>query len=109
MHIVQEEDELVELEVVLLPKPGLFLRIGQGHVELHVLDLPITQAAGQVIGLSTCDLPISDEGPPHCYGASEGSPLTGPPQAILFELHILGLILLHHNIPLGRSLHPFNH
>ena len=34
-----------EPEVVLLPRPGLFSRIGRGHVKLHVLDLPITQAA----------------------------------------------------------------
>ena len=66
MHTVQEEDELAELEVVLLPRPGLISRIEGGHVELHVLDLPITQAASQVIDLSTGDLRVSDEGPPHC-------------------------------------------
>ena len=79
MHTVQEEEELAELDVVLLPRLGLFSRIGRGHVELHVLDLPITQAADQVVGLSTYDLPVSDEGPPHCSGANEGSPSTGPP------------------------------
>ena len=79
MHTVQGEDELAEPEVVLLPRPRLFSRIGQGHVELHVLNLPITQAADQVIGLSTCNLYVSDEGPPHCCGASKASPSTGPP------------------------------
>ena len=72
MHTVQEEDELVEPEVVLLPKPGLFSRIRRGHVELPVLDLPITQATDQVVDLNTCDLPVSDEGPPYCCGANEG-------------------------------------
>ena len=34
-----------EPEVVLLPRPGLFLGIGWDHIELHTLDLPITHAA----------------------------------------------------------------
>ena len=46
MHTIQEEDELAKLEVVLLLRPGLFSRIGQGHIELHVLNFPITQAVG---------------------------------------------------------------
>ena len=79
MHTVQEEEELAELDVVLLPRLGLFSRIGRGHVELHVLDLPITQAAGQVVDLSTGDLPISDEGPPHCWGVNEVASSTEPP------------------------------
>ena len=66
MHIVQGEDELVEPDVVLLSRPRLFSRIGRGHVELYILDLPITQMVGQVVDLSTGDLPIFDEGPPHC-------------------------------------------
>ena len=79
MHTVQEEDELAEAEVVLLLRPGLFSRMGRGHVELQVLDLTITQAADQVVGHSTCDLPVSDEGPPYCWGVNEGAPSTRPP------------------------------
>ena len=79
MHIVQEGDELAEQEVVLLPRPGLFSRIGGCHVELPVLDLPITQVASQVVDLSTGDLPVSDEDPPHCWGVNKGALSTGPP------------------------------
>ena len=60
MHTLQDEDELAELEVVLLPRPELPPGLRRGHVELHVLDLP-------------------DKGPPHCCGASEDSPPTRPP------------------------------
>ena len=66
MHTVQEEDELAEPDVVLLPRSGLLSRIGRGHVELYVLDLPMTQVAGQVVDLSTGDLPVSGEGTPQC-------------------------------------------
>ena len=79
MHTVQEEDELAKLEVVLLPRPELPLGLRWGHVELHVLDLPINPVVGQVVGLSTSDLLRSDEGPPYYCGASEGSQSTGPP------------------------------
>ena len=79
MHTIQEGDELAEPEVVLLPRPGLLSRIGRGHVKLYILDLPITQAAGQVIDLSTGDLPVSNEGPPHCWGVNEGALSTRPP------------------------------
>ena len=79
MHIVQEEEELAEPEVVLLLRPGLFSRIIQDYVELHILDLPITQVAGWVIDVSTSDLPVSDEGSPHCWGVNEGAPSTEPP------------------------------
>ena len=30
------------------------------------------------LSLSTCDLPVSYKGPPHCYGTNEDSPSTGP-------------------------------
>ena len=79
MHTVQEEDELAEPEVVLLPRPGLFSRIGTGHVELHVLDLPMTQVTGQVVDLSTGDLPISGEDTPQYWVVNEGVLSTGPP------------------------------
>ena len=85
MHTVQEEDELAESKVVLLPRPGLPPGLRRGHVELHVLDLPMNPAIGQVVGLITGDLPKFDEGPPHCCGASEGSPLTEPPSGDLFR------------------------
>ena len=81
MHTVQEEDELAELEIVLLPRPELPPGLRRGHVELHVLDLPIDLA----VGLSIGDLPRSDEGPPHCCGASEGSTSTGPSPGDLLQ------------------------
>ena len=81
MYTAQEEDELAELEVVILPRPELPPGLRKGHIELHVLDLPIDSA----VGLSTGDLPRSDEGPPHCCGASEGSLLIGPPPSELLR------------------------
>ena len=81
MHIVQEEDELAELEIVLLPRLELLPGLRQGHVKLHVLDLPVSPA----VGLSTGDLPRSDEGPPHCCGASEDSPSIGRPPGDLLR------------------------
>ena len=83
MHTVQEEDELAELEVVLLLRPELPPGLRRGHVELHVLDLPIDPTVNQVAGLSIGDLPRSDEGPPHCCGASESSKSTGTPPSDL--------------------------
>ena len=50
-----------------------------GHVELHVLDLPITQAAHQVVDLYPSDLPMSDEDIPQCWVVNEGVPFTRPP------------------------------
>ena len=85
MHTVEGEDELAELEVVPLPRPEFPLGLRWGHVELHVLDLPMNLAIGQVIGLSTGDLPRSNEGPPHYCGTSEGSPPTGPPPGNLLQ------------------------
>ena len=81
VHTVQEKDELAELEVVLLPRPELPPGLRQGHVELHVLDLPI----GLAIGLSIGDLLRYDEGPPHSCGATEDSPSTGPPPGDLLQ------------------------
>ena len=81
MHTVQEEDELAALEVVLLPRPELPPSLRRGHVELHVLDLPIYPA----VDLSTGDFPRFDEGPPHCCGAIEGSPSTEPPPGDLLK------------------------
>ena len=46
VHALREEDE------------GLYTRIGWSHVELQVLDFPITQVVDQVVGLSPCDLPM---------------------------------------------------
>ena len=68
-----------EPKVVLLPRPGLFSRIGRGHVKLHVLDLPITQAVHEVVDLSPGDLPASSEDTPQCWVINEGAPSTGPP------------------------------
>ena len=67
-----------EPKVVLLPRPGLFSRIGWGHVELHVLHLPITQAAHLVADLSPGDLPMSSEDTPQCWVVNEGMSLTRP-------------------------------
>ena len=108
VHTLQEEDELTEPKVVLLPRPRLFSRIGQGHVELHILDLPITQAVDQVVDLNTGDLPVSDKG--HLIVGELMKALRQPDhlQAVLFELHILDLIL-HHGLLLGGFLRPFNH
>ena len=79
MHTVQEEDELAELEVVLLPRPELLPSPRRGCIELHVLDLHVGFPVGQVVSLSTCDLPRSGEGPPHCCGFGWDSQPTGPP------------------------------
>ena len=76
MHTVQGGDELAKSEVVLLPKAGLFSRIGRGHIKFHVINL---QAAGQVIDLSTGDLPVSGEDTPQCWVVNEGAPSTEPP------------------------------
>ena len=66
-------------EVVLLPRPGLFLRIRRSHVELHVLYLPMTQVARKVVDLSTGDLPMSDEDTPQYWVINEGVLSTRPP------------------------------
>ena len=79
MQTLQEEDELAKLEVVLLPRPKFPPSLRRGYVKLHVLDLLIGLTIGQDIGLSACDLPVSDKGPPYYCGASEDSPSTGPP------------------------------
>ena len=50
-----------------------------GHIELHILDLPITQVAHQVVNLSPDDLPASGEDAPQCWVVNEGVPLTKPP------------------------------
>ena len=54
-------------KVVLLPRLGLCSRIGWSHVKLHVLDLPITLAANQVVDLSPGDLPIAYEDTYQCW------------------------------------------
>ena len=66
-------------EVVLLPRLGLFSRIGWSHVELHILDLPITQTTDQVINLSPGNLPMPCEDTPQCWVVNEGMPSGGPP------------------------------
>ena len=50
-----------------------------GHVELHVLDLPITQKAGHVVDLSSGDFPMSGEDTPQCWVVNDGALSTGPP------------------------------
>ena len=91
MHTVQGGDELAEPEVVLLPILWLFSRIGQGHVKLHVLDLAITQAAGEVVYLSTSDLPVSGEDTPQCWVVNESASSAGPP--------LSGSLRTSHHIP----------
>ena len=66
-------------EAVVLPRLGLCSRIGWSHVELHVLDLPITQAVDQVVGLSPGDLPIACEDIYQCWVVDEGMSSAGPP------------------------------
>ena len=72
-------------EAVLLPRPRLYSRVGWSHVELHVLDLPITQAADQVVGFSPCDLPITLKDKYQSWDVSEGMPLAGPPLGDVFR------------------------
>ena len=63
-------------------------RVGWGHVERHVLDLPITQAAHQVIDLSRGHLPIFGEDTPQCWVVNEGVPSIGAtPGGDLRTLH----------------------
>ena len=79
MHIFTGRGRTGEPEVVLLPRPGFFSRIGWSHVELQVLDLPITQAAHQVVDLSPDDLPMPCEDTSQCWVVNEGMSSTGPP------------------------------
>ena len=75
MQCLQVEENLVEQEVVSLPRPKLLPSPGRGCIELHVLDL----LEGQVVGLSTCDLPGPGKGPPHYWRVGGDSPPIGPP------------------------------
>ena len=66
-------------KVVLLPRLGLCSRTRWSHVELHVLNLPITQVADQVIDLSPGDLPVPYEDTYQCWVVNEGMSSAGPP------------------------------
>ena len=66
-------------ETVLLPRPGPCLRIGWSHVELHILDLPLTREVDQVVGLSPCYLPVPRRGQIQSWVVNEGMSSAGPP------------------------------
>ena len=66
-------------EVVLLPRPGLCSRIGWSHIELHFLDLPITQVTDQVVDLSPNDLPIACDDTYQCWVIDESMSSAGLP------------------------------
>ena len=74
-----------EPKVVLLPRPRLFSGIGWGHVELHALDLPITQVAHQVIDLSPDGLSMPCEDTSQWRDINEGMSSTGPPPSGAFR------------------------
>ena len=48
-------------DAVLLPRPESCPRATWSYVELHVLDMPLTWEADQVVGLSPYDLPAPHE------------------------------------------------
>ena len=48
------------------------------HVELHVLDMPFTWEADQVIGLSPCDLLVPHKDRPCCWVINESRSSAGP-------------------------------
>ena len=68
-----------QLEAVLLLRPRPCLRMRWSHVELHVLDMPLTWEADQVVGLSPGDLPATLEDKSESWVVNEGRSLVGPP------------------------------
>ena len=102
MLTLQEEDELAELEVDYFQDQNSFqVSVRRGYVKLHVLDMPIGPAVGQVIGLSAYDLPRSGKGPPTAVDLVGIHHQPDHLHTVFFKLHILDLKLLHRGLPLG--------
>ena len=66
-------------EAVLLPRLGPCPRMRWNHIELHVLDMPLTWEADQVVGLSPCDLPVTLKDKSQSWVFNEGRSQVRPP------------------------------